>query len=697
MTNLAVNFTIQYLEQQNDSIEHLKKNMSENLTSPARNASYGGRQTIRREMFLIGLFCLAIIAFVVVSMLSVGIYRSELATAHERIAGANKQISAYVEAHLEGLAASVRIMAASPDVVHGDTGGEDSRERARTYVRFVEISNPTVKYCYAGYAGGELLINDDVPPEGFDPRTRPWYAAAVNAWPEMKIGLPYRDAIDQEWLVAVSSAFFDKTELRGVVSVDSTLTSMDGLLNSVKSFDSQSNFVVNTGGLLLVHNEKSDYINRDMETIVPGALALIKGHSRRIEYDLPGSGTRLAYFTRLRINDWVIVSAVDRDEVMVPIRKRITLVVAATTLVTLLLGILQLKVYESRFVAPLMTLKQRIADITEGKAAGGKPPGFSNAELASIADSIEGMTESSLGRKAAELRLILETTSDGLLVLDDQDRIMHYNRRFLDLWNLRDELAGGSLSDPLMENIRSAVLPDFADRVLMKDQGGHNGLLHLKSGIILEQTARPLLEHDRVTGRLWSFKDVTITIMAEAKLKLLAATDELTGLWNRRCFMGRAEAEIAQAARFRRPLCLALMDADHFKHINDTHGHAAGDAALKYLADALRSRLRASDTIGRIGGEEFAILLPDTSLETAYTVLEQIRTAIESGRLAHGDKELAFTVSTGITAMPEARVSVDELLCVADAACYKAKSRGRNRTETQICEGPRLSGPIPRQ
>lgn len=671
--------------------------MSEYLTSPARNTPYSGKQTIRREMFLIGLFCLAVIAVVVVSMLSVGIYRSGVATAHERIAGANRQISAYVEAHLEGLAAAVRIMAASPDVIHGDTGGKESRERARTYFRFVEISNPNVKYCFAGYAGGELLINDYVPPKGFDPRTRPWYAAAVNAWPKMTIGLPYRDAIDQEWLVAVSSAFFDTAELRGVVSVDSTLSSMDGLLNSIKAFDSQSNFVVNTSGLLLVHNEKSDYINQNTETIVPGALALIKGHSRRIEYDLPGSGTRLAYFTRLMINDWIIVSAVDRDEIMAPIRQRITLVVAVTTLVTLLLGILQLKVYESRFVAPLMTLKQRIADITEGKAAGGKPPGFSNAELASIADSIEGMTESSLGRKAAELRLILETTSDGLLVLDDQDRIMHYNRRFLELWSLRDELVGGALGGPLIESIKSAVLPDFAGKVLREDQTGHDGLLHLKSGIILEQSARPLLEHDRVTGRLWSFTDVTIKLMAEEKLKLLAATDELTGLWNRRCFMSRAEAEIAQAARLRRPLCLALMDADHFKHINDTHGHAAGDAALKYLAGVLRSRLRVSDTIGRIGGEEFAILLPDTSLETAHTVLEQIRTAIERGRFTHADKELAFTVSTGITAMPEARVSVDELLCVADAACYKAKSRGRNRTETQICEGPRMSGPIPRQ
>lgn len=662
--------------------------MPEHSTPPAQNTPYGGRQTIRREMFFIGLFCLSSIAVIVVSMLSVGIYRSGLATAHERIAGANKQISAYVEAHLEGLAAAVRIMAASPDVMHGDTGGEEARERARTYFRFVEISNPNVKYGYAGYAGGELLINDYDPPEGYDPRVRPWYVAAVTSWPEMTIGLPYRDAVDGEWLVAVSLAFFDSTGLRGVVSVDSTLNAMDGLLNSIKSFDSQSNFVINTEGLLLVHNEMSGYINRNMETVVPGALARIKGHSGHIEYDLPGSGTRTAYFTRLKTNDWIIVSAVNRDEIMAPIRHRIALVVATTALVTLLLGLLQLKVYESRFVAPLMTLKQRIADITAGRAAGRKPAAFSNAELASIADSIEGMTESSLGRKAAELRLILETTSDGLLVLDDRDRIMHYNRRFLELWDLRDELAGEHLGDALVARIESAVQPEHAASVLKEHPSRDSALLYLKTGTILEQTARPLLEGGLVTGRLWSFKDVTLKIMAEEKLKLLAATDELTGLWNRRCFMSRAEAEIAQAGRLRRPLCLALMDADHFKDINDTYGHAAGDAALKYLADALRSRLRVSDTIGRIGGEEFAILLPDTNLETAYTVLEHIRKAVEQGSFTYGGTELALTVSTGVTSMPGGRVNVDQLLSVADAACYKAKTSGRNRTETKACDTP---------
>lgn len=671
-------------------IHRLKQLPSRRSATPAQDSSYGGGRTIRREMFLIGLLCLATIAIVVVSMQSMGIYRAGMDSARERITGANRQISSYVEAHLEGLAAAVRIMAATPDVVHGDTGGEESRERARTYFRFVELSNPNVKYCYAGYEGGELLINGYTPPEDYDPRVRPWYTAAVRAWPDMKIGLPYRDIVDQEWLVAISSAFFDKSGLRGVVSVDSTLSRMDGMLNSIKSFASQSNYVINSDGLLLIHNEKTGLLERNLETIVPGAMELFTGDAGYVEYLLPGAGTRMAYFTRLKINDWIIVSAVDRDEVMAPIRSRIALTVTATALVTLLLGFLQFKTYESRFVEPFLTLKRRIADITSGKEAGRKPPSFSNAELASIADSIEGMTQSSLRRKAAELRLILETTSDGLLVLDDRDRITHYNQRFLELWGLRDELVGEGLSGLVIEHVRGSVLPESAGSVLESRRKGRDSeLIHLKTGIILEQTARPLLEDDGVTGWLWSFKDVTIKIMAEEKLRLLAATDELTGLWNRRCFMGRAEAEISQATHLRQPLCLVLLDADHFKRINDTYGHAAGDAALKYLANTLTSRLRSSDTVGRIGGEEFAILLPNTGLETARTVLEEIRTAIAQGRFTHGGKELAFTVSIGIAAMQGSRVSVDEFFSVADAACYQAKALGRNRTVVRACDGPR--------
>ena len=656
--------------------------MVEQTESRVGPASYGGKQTIRREMFFIGLFCLAIIAAVVVSMLSVGIYRAGLATAEERISGANRQISAYVEAHLEGLAASVQILAASPDVVNGDSGGEEAQDRARAYFRFVEKANPNVKYCYAGYADGSLLINGYAPPAGYDSRLRPWYTAAVNASPGMNIGQPYREVIDKTWLVAVSMAFFDKVGLRGVVSVDSTLSALDGLLNSIKPFGTQSNFVVNTDGLLLVHNEKSDYINQNIETIVPGVLGLIKDDAGRIEYEIPGAGPRIGYFTHLKINDWVIISAVDREEIMAPVRQRIAWAVTATALVTLLLGFLQLKIYEARFVKPLMFLKERVADITAGKRVDMNPVAFSNAELSAISDSIEGMTESSLARKATELRLILETTSDGLLVVDDQNKIIHYNRRFVEMWGLPEELTDSLLDGQVEESIKASVLPEYSDAVLREDPLRPELLVYLKSGVILAQTTLPILEHESVVGRLWSFKDVTIKIVAEEKLKRQATTDDLTGLWNRRCFMGRAESEIAQASMLRRSLCLALMDVDHFKHINDTHGHAAGDAALKYLADELRSRLRASDTVGRIGGEEFAIILPDASLEGACTVIEQIRTAVENGRFVHADREVSLTVSTGVVAMPEGRTSVDVLLSLADAACYRAKALGRNRTET---------------
>ena len=194
------------------------------------------RLTIRKEIFLIGVGFLIAVSIIFIFMQSVILYRSGMEEARLKIAGTNKQIASYVEAHLEGLAATVKIIAANPDIV---TGSDDSMKRVLTYFRFIEQSTPNVKYCYAGYENGKLLINGYVPPEEFDPKTRPWYKSAVARYPKLSIGLPYREIKNKEWLNSVSMAFADDKGIRGVVSVDSTINRMDGLINRIKSFDSQ--------------------------------------------------------------------------------------------------------------------------------------------------------------------------------------------------------------------------------------------------------------------------------------------------------------------------------------------------------------------------------------------------------------------------------------------------------------------------
>ncbi len=160
----------------------------------------------------------------------------------------------------------------------------------------------------------------------------------------------------------------------------------------------------------------------------------------------------------------------------------------------------------------------------------------------------------------------------------------------------------------------------------------------------------------------------------------IARLDPLTGVANRRYFFDRLEIELHRAERYASPVSLLLLDLDHFKRVNDDHGHLAGDAALVHVAEVLRETvLRRIDLIGRYGGEEFAILLPDTDLAGAQVVAERCRAAI-AGHPCHvgGDSVVALSASIGV-ASPGAADDVDALVGRVDEALYQAKAKGRDR------------------
>ena len=162
-------------------------------------------------------------------------------------------------------------------------------------------------------------------------------------------------------------------------------------------------------------------------------------------------------------------------------------------------------------------------------------------------------------------------------------------------------------------------------------------------------------------------------------LEMQAHTDPLTGLANRRRFFEMAEAELARTRRYDAPLSLLMLDIDHFKEVNDTHGHRAGDRVLGSLALICLEVLRNVDVVGRVGGEEFAILLPETGLDGAMEVAERLREAIEKSAVVREEGvPLRVTVSIGV-AILEDGTNLDTLLNRADAALYDAKHRGRNR------------------
>jgi diguanylate cyclase (GGDEF)-like protein/PAS domain S-box-containing protein len=185
----------------------------------------------------------------------------------------------------------------------------------------------------------------------------------------------------------------------------------------------------------------------------------------------------------------------------------------------------------------------------------------------------------------------------------------------------------------------------------------------------------------RNVGFRASIRDISDRKALQQQLELLASTDPLTGVVNRRRFFHTAEAELYRARRYDRPLVLALVDIDHFKRINDTYGHAVGDDTLKTLAHAFANRLRRSDLFARFGGEEFVLLLPETQLGDGLRLCERLRQMVETIKLQIPDRAepFGFSVSIGVADLQHDGDSLNQLLARADAALYKAKRDGRNQ------------------
>ncbi len=165
----------------------------------------------------------------------------------------------------------------------------------------------------------------------------------------------------------------------------------------------------------------------------------------------------------------------------------------------------------------------------------------------------------------------------------------------------------------------------------------------------------------------------------QKRLTHIAVTDELTGLKNRRFIMEQLDREYQRAVRTGASLSLVIIDIDHFKKFNDNFGHAFGDAVLKAVAQEMQASLRTYDLLGRIGGEEFLIASPGSTLDDAIGLGERVRERIKNRKIANRSQEITVTVSAGVTSLGEQDATFDAILARADDALYTAKQQGRDR------------------
>lgn len=212
---------------------------------------------------------------------------------------------------------------------------------------------------------------------------------------------------------------------------------------------------------------------------------------------------------------------------------------------------------------------------------------------------------------------------------------------------------------------------------LLTEPGAEQRLLALTSLTFSAFVARATRE---LSGALQSLLRLRRELEIEHRIASNAArTDELTGLNNLRAFKEQADTIFAYTQRCNLPLCGLLVDIDHFKQINDTYGHAAGDQVLRAVAQRLKAALREADLCGRLGGEEFGVLLAGTSLPIALQIAEKLRLAVQATQVPINGRTLHVTISIGVAEKSPACLDATTLLAQADSAMYHAKSSGRNR------------------
>lgn len=290
-------------------------------------------------------------------------------------------------------------------------------------------------------------------------------------------------------------------------------------------------------------------------------------------------------------------------------------------------------------------------------------------------------------RALAEISDLYENAPCGYLSLDPHGTVLRANRTALAWLGQGDALPleGGGMDAWVSEDDRAHV------RALLAQLASSDSAQELVVDLVRRDGTRlPVSLHAstvrRADGGLAAVRlsvvDITARRRLERELERRAHTDVLTGMHNRRFFLEQAPIELRRALRSGEPLSLMLMDVDHFKSVNDRHGHDAGDRVLVALARTLREWLRSFDLQARLGGEEFVVLMPDTDAGQALWVAQRVRLALADAPVLLADGSLlGYTVSIGVVAVDGACDSIEALLRAADEAMYRAKAGGRNRVE----------------
>jgi diguanylate cyclase (GGDEF)-like protein/PAS domain S-box-containing protein len=281
-----------------------------------------------------------------------------------------------------------------------------------------------------------------------------------------------------------------------------------------------------------------------------------------------------------------------------------------------------------------------------------------------------------------QLEVTFKTANDGIYIIDENGLLVDANDAFLDMHGFDKSMIGHLHVQDWDAQQHSEALHSYMQKIF---KSKHKLIFetvhrhHDGKNLYIEVSANTLTLNNK-HYIYCAARDITDRKKLQAQLTTQAHSDYLTGLNNRRYFVELSEKELERVRRYNKPLSLLMLDIDNFKHVNDTYGHSIGDVVLKRLAEICMNTVREIDIAGRLGGEEFGIVLPETKIDDAMEVAERLRKAIEVEKIKI-DQQAAFnfTISIGVASLTGSHNSLDDLMISADNALYAAKASGKNK------------------
>jgi len=380
-----------------------------------------------------------------------------------------------------------------------------------------------------------------------------------------------------------------------------------------------------------------------------------------------------------------------KDEAFLLIRERLT---RDGGLTMALSDVTELKVKERELIFRGQSLQAALDEIDLAKQALEQQA----TQMVHLAeDTEEAKSAAEHARKQAEIlrieakahteheEAILRTVGDGLVIANARGEIEKVNLAGERIFGVRSDTVKGTKINRFM-TLDVAQTHD-ENLVSFNQSMDSKAIDHPKEVVGMRENGEEFPLEIHVTAAesqlgpvfIASLRDITERKAMDNELRRLATTDSLTGIANRRAFIEALKVETERSLRYQHPLCLMICDLDHFKRINDTYGHAVGDEALKGFVSTAQRELRECDVLARFGGEEFAVMLPETDFEAAKNLADRLCGAVASETYSAEGETVKFTVSIGLSNMKIGGESISSALNRADAALYQAKQDGRNR------------------